>query len=268
MTLFPRFYEEEAIFKVKLKGKTVPVSSLSLEQIKVMYSLFERYYENVNFQQFQKDLSNKTLVILLLTSKKEIKGFSTLTEFEIQKGRKKHHVLYSGDTIIDKEFRGTAALTMEFLKNILLAKVKRPFTPVWWFLISKGYKTYLLLANNFITYYPRFDKETPSEEKELLGEMATKLFGNHYNSETGLIEFPKGEHERLKSLVAPITENIKNQNPKIAFFEKLNPHWQDGVELACLGEVSLMLGIRHPLKVLLKPILKRRVSGELASSNR
>ncbi|MCR9206403.1 MAG: hypothetical protein NXH75_17610, partial [Halobacteriovoraceae bacterium] len=96
-----------------------------------MFSLFERYYENVNYEQFRKDLHNKTKVILLITAQKEIGGFSTLTEFKIDHKGKKHHVLYSGDTIIDKSFRGTAALTMEFLKNILMAKVKRPFSPVW-----------------------------------------------------------------------------------------------------------------------------------------
>jgi hypothetical protein len=255
------------ILRRKLKGITVPVGSLNEDQIKVMYSLFERYYENVNFEQFKSDLYNKTKVILLITSKKEIGGFSTLTEFKIQHDGKSHHVLYSGDTIIDKNFRGTAALTMEFLKNILMAKVKRPFSPVWWFLISKGYKTYLLLANNFITYYPRFDRETPSKEKSILDRMAQTLFKSHYSSQSGLIEFPKEEHERLKTLVAPISETLKEKNPKIAFFEERNPNWQDGVELACIGEVSLMLGIRHPLKIFLKLFKKRRSPSELVPSN-
>lgn len=255
------------IIRRKLKGITVPVDSLKEDQIKVMFSLFERYYENVNFEQFQSDLNNKTKVILLITAQKEIGGFSTLTEFKIEHEGKVHHVLYSGDTIIDKNFRGTAALTMEFLKNILMAKVKRPFSPVWWFLISKGYKTYLLLANNFITYYPRFDKPTPMKEKSILDEMATQLFQDNYSRELGLIEFPKDEHERLKSLVAPISDTLKEKNPKIAFFEEKNPNWQDGVELACIGEVSLMLGIRHPLKVLFKLFKKRRSPSELVSSN-
>lgn len=243
------------------------MSALVESQVQVMFSLFERYYENVSYEQFQSDLYNKSKIILLITSKNEIKGFSTLTEFEIREGGKAHHIVYSGDTIIDKEFRGTAALTMEFLKNILLAKVKRPFKPVWWFLISKGYKTYLLLANNFITYYPRFDRETPKKEKAILTKMATKLFGNKFSEETGLIEFKGEDHERLKSLVAPITDSVRERSPKIAFFEKMNPRWQEGCELACIGEVSLLLGIRHPLKIFFKLFKKRRVPSELISPN-
>lgn len=221
-----------------------------------MFQLFERYYDNVSFEHFCRDLRQKTKVILLLTSQGEIGGFSTLTQYDLDFKGKKHHVLYSGDTIIAKEFRGTAALTMEFLRNIMKAKIKRPFTPVWWFLISKGYKTYLLLANNFINYYPRFDRKTPALEGELIDHVGEKFFSPHYNKEKRLIQFPEGQHEKLKSLVAPITDKLIEQNPKIAFFAERNPQWEKGDELACIGEVSLWLGIRHPLKIMLKMVKK------------
>jgi hypothetical protein len=221
-----------------------------------MFQIFERYYDNVSFEHFCRDLREKTHVILLLTSNNEIGGFSTLTQYDLEYAGKKHHILYSGDTIIAKEFRGTAALTMEFLRNIMKAKLKRPFTPVWWFLISKGYKTYLLLANNFINYYPRFDRKTPKLEQGLIDTLGKRYFSPHYNQECGLIQFPEGQHEKLKSLVAPITPAVKKRSPKIAFFAEKNPNWESGEELVCIGEVSLLLGIRHPLKIAFKLIRK------------
>jgi len=46
---------------------------------------------------------------------------------------------------------------MAFAKHLLLAKIRTPGRRVYWFLISKGYKTYLLLARTFLGFLPRRD---------------------------------------------------------------------------------------------------------------
>ena len=66
-----------------------------------------------------------------------------------------------------------------------MTRLKNPFTPVWWFLISKGYKTYLLLANNFINYYPRYELPTPPLYKDLIGQSALKLYPENYDQHSG-----------------------------------------------------------------------------------
>ena len=38
-------------------------------------------------------------------------------------------------------------------------RIKYPFNELYWLLISKGYKTYLLLANNYYVYYPNIKDE-------------------------------------------------------------------------------------------------------------
>jgi len=165
--------------------------------------------------------------------------------------------LYSGDTIISPEHWGTSVLTMAFLKQMLLLKIKYFNRPVWWFLISKGYKTYLLLANNFINYYPRFDKETPNTYEALLQGLSERIYPGKFNKQTGVIEFLDGEHEKLKSTIAPITSELELKYPKIAFFKKQNSNWERGDELACIGKVDLKLGLLHPLKLLRKNLLKK-----------
>ncbi|MCP4914843.1 MAG: hypothetical protein GY909_17120 [Oligoflexia bacterium] len=245
----------------KLHATTIRIEKLTEQQIGRLFYLYQHYYENTSIEVFERDLSNKTHIILLKNKKGREQGFSTLTRKDIEVDGKIYHVLYSGDTIISPDYWGTAALTMEFLKNIISAKFKRPFSPVYWFLISKGYKTYLLLANNFINYYPRFDRQTPLREAQMIEGFSDSFFPGVYNNQTGLLKFDRSSHEKLKSFVAPITEEMKTKYPKIAFFEKVNPEWMAGDELACIGRVEFGLLIVHPLKVLLKKGKKLKAIG-------
>lgn len=222
-----------------------------------MFKLFSKYYDGVHLEQFRSDLKNKKKVIVIRNKAGQICGFSTLTTFKITHNHREKLCIYSGDTIIDKSYWGTSALTIEFLKNIIAEKLKHPFTDVWWFLISKGYKTYLLMANNFHDYYPCYHKETPAAEAYLLKTLSNKVYPGHYNEKTGLITFEDQSHDKLKDYVAPITEQMCKENPKISFFNFKNPNWEQGDELACIGKVSLALGVTHPIRVLIKIIKKK-----------
>lgn len=244
--------------KPKLFSKTIKISSLREVQIEEMFNLFEIFYENVQFERFKHDLLEKTRIIIMLDSGKRIQGFSTLFDFDFLHKGKNYRILFSGDTIIAPDYWGTSALTMEFLKNIILLKIKYPTRPVWWFLISKGYKTYLLLANNFMNYYPRFDKKTPHEYSALIQGLSEKLYPGKYNKKTGVIDFHVEDHERLRATIAPITEDLINKYPKIKFFQKKNPDWNKGCELACIGEINPILAIVHPLKLIRKLIKKKK----------
>ncbi len=244
--------------KKKLVAKTIKITSLKEQQISEMFKLFEMFYDNVAFERFRSDLLKKSRVILMLNLKKEVKGFSTLDEFDYLHEGKNFRILYSGDTIIDPEHWGTSVLTMAFLKQMLLLKMKYFSRPVWWFLISKGYKTYLLLANNFIHYYPRYDQETPKEYFDLLSGLSNRIYPGKFNQATGVIEFNEGEHEKLKATIAPITKELELKYPKIAFFNHQNPNWQRGDELACIGKVDPLLGVIHPIKLIKKNLIKRR----------
>ncbi|OUR93682.1 hypothetical protein A9Q84_19660 [Halobacteriovorax marinus] len=243
--------------KRKLKANTELVTSLTRETITELYNLYSLYYENVQLDQFTSDLLKKMKIIIMRNPKKEICGFSTITFFSLDDHPEKPYCIYSGDTIIHQDYWGTSALTIEFLKNIMLAKLQNPFKPVWWFLISKGYKTYLLLANNFHEYYPRVNVNTPSDKLNIIESLSEKIYPNCFSRETGIISFDDDNHERLKQFVAPITDQITAKNKKIKFFQDSNPNWEKGDELACIGKVSLALGFTHPYKVIMKPLKKK-----------
>lgn len=241
----------------KLFARTANVAELSQEFKKSMFKLFQTYYENTHEEKFHKDLNAKEKSILLEDKEGSLRGFSTITEIQIQKKEKTIYGVFSGDTVIDSNFWGGTALTMEFFKNVLRVKIKHPKSEVYWFLISKGFKTYLLLANNFKNYYPRYDKETPDKHKEIIEHFAIDLYGDQYQKGKLIIKACE-KFDRLKDSVAPISKVMSEENPKIAFFEKMNPHWQEGDELCCIGKIDIGLVTQY-LSRTLKKILKYKL---------
>ena len=169
-------------------ARTVAVSKIDSASRKTMYGLMQQYYECMEWDRFNKDLDDKDDVILLLDKEtSSIKGFSTLKNIEVTVSGRKAFGVFSGDTVVDRAFWGQRVLGKAFLRYLFIQKAKRPLTPFYWILISKGYKTYLLLANNFNEHYPRYESATPKSAKSLMDQFATSLFGDAYNADTGLI---------------------------------------------------------------------------------
>lgn len=234
----------------RLSAAIVPVADLSKRDLERMFQLMVSYYDSVTEEQFVADLSKKDSVIVLRDSANDlICGFSTLvTITTVVEGRNLRGV-FSGDTVIEKGYWGQRALGKAFLRYLFIEKLRRPFEPLYWLLISKGYKTYLMMANNFSEYYPRFDSETPVEAKKIMDAFYTELYSERYDSKTGLIETSGGS--RLKSGVAEVSQSLTESNPKAAFFQRANPDWNRGVELACIARMTFLMPVKYALKTLI-----------------
>lgn len=232
--------------KHALLAKTVRVKKLSRDDISIMYELFSVYYQNHTRETFEVDLMEKNHVILLRDKAGKLQGFSTLLRVPLQKNGRRVIGVYSGDTVIHKDFWGTGSLGIEFLKYLWKLKIKSLGTPVYWFLISKGYKTYLLMANNFKKHYPRYEEETPAEYKALMGDFYRMKFKYDYLENEDLIVH-SGKSCALKEHVADITPELMGE-PRVAFFEQQNPKWREGHELACIAEMTYFMPLKYTLK--------------------
>ncbi len=237
-----------------LRADTIRAKKVSRLELERMYELFSEYYQNHTFESFQHDLFEKNHVILLKDKKTDkLQGFSTLLRVPLHMNGKKVIGVYSGDTVVNKDYWGSPALGIEFLKYLWKLKVKRLGTPVYWFLISKGYKTYLLMAKNFKTFYPRYESKTPENFKLLMDEFYGHKFPDSYHIESGLI-IHHGTSCALREKVSDITSDLIAE-PRIAFFQNKNPDWGKGDELTCIAEMTLSM----PFKYLLKKFLKVRL---------
>lgn len=243
----------------ELKASIVPVSSVDHATRAAMWELFAEYYEAVSRDNFERDLAGKDHVILVRSARdKAVQGFSTITSFESKVHGRRVVGVFSGDTIMGKAHWRQTVLQRGFLRYVMGVKLRNPLTPVYWFLISKGYKTYLLLSRNFPEYWPRWDKATPPWQAAVLDDFARRRFPDAWRPELGLLKFAECEG-RLKCDVAQVDEKAR-ELPEVRFFEQRNPGHSQGDELCCLGLVSVSQAGSYVLKVARKTLNGRRNS--------
>ncbi len=221
--------------KRKLVGHTIAAESLRPEQTQAMFSLFSEFFEVEDPLTFYQDLKRKQWVILLLEEgTARIQGFSTMAAYVTSFEKQPISIIYSGDTIIRPAFWGTSVLPKTWLETVLNVSQQYP-EPLYWLLLSSGYKTYRYLPLFFEAYYPRCDQATPPHAQALIDHIATELYGCEYNPKTGVVRFARGATP-LRAGVAEIDE-AHRRNPHVAFFLDQNPGHARGDELVCLAEI-------------------------------
>ena len=230
-----------------------------------MFELLRAYYDDVSRAQFLADLAKKDDVILLRDrAGRQIQGFSTLVTVTVRQNGGTCRGVFSGDTVLEKAFWGQRVLGRAFLRYLFWKKLSRPLTPLYWLLISKGYKTYLMMANNFADYDPRYERPTPPDRQALMESFYRALYGPEYDAASHLIR-PASAACHLKAGVAAISPALLAENRKVAFFQQANPDWEKGVELACIARMTLRMPFRYALKSflvdrLLGPLRRLQVS--------
>ncbi|MDF1821296.1 MAG: hypothetical protein P1U64_06985 [Alcanivoracaceae bacterium] len=241
----------------RVYGRYRAINRMSPKDIREMYDIFCKYYGNTSLDTFLEDMSKKTGVIVIRRrSDRHIVGFSTVAVLDLHLRGRKVKGVFSGDTIIEKEYWGSRALVTTFFLVLVRVILANPLTPVFWLLISKGYKTYLLLANNFFRFYPH-PEGAYSDYEALAAEYAEMLFPGSYDSERKVLDFGDG-YQFLRDDVAEITEDMRRRYPKIAFFEERNPGWARGNELPCVGRAGFSDAFRYVFRLMRKRAQTRR----------
>ena len=228
----------------RLAARIVPVPALDAAARDAMWGLFSGYYEDVTREAFERDLSGKRHVILARDAGDgSVQGFSTVTWDRWSHEGRSFIAMFSGDTIVAQAYWGQRALQSRFGAYFTRLQLQHPFTPLYWFLVSKGYKTYLLLTRNFPEHWPRHDKPMPAWERGALDMLARRRFGEAWRSDLGVVRFPLPAG-RLRDGVAPLGEDALAA-PDVRFFHEANPGHARGDELACLARVTPGLWLRY-----------------------
>ena len=220
----------------QLVGEMVARAALSPATVDEMVQLFSEHYELACPEHFRCDLAQKDQVVLLREERQgTLQGFSTLAVYTTTVQGREVGVIYSGDTIIRPAFWGTPALPSVWIKRVLALAAQLP-QPVYWLLISSGYKSYRFLPVFYREFYPRYDYPTPPEQQAILDELAQQQFGAQYDAASGLVRFESGATP-LRPGVADVSEE-RQRNPHIRFFLARNPGHAQGDELVCLTRIA------------------------------
>lgn len=252
--------------RAALNATYARTADIDVHAIRQMYSVYSQYYENTTWDIFLHDLSKKTGAFIMRNAGGRVVGFSTLMTTDVAVNGRKVRGVFSGDTIIERAYWGSRALQFAFFRFLIAEKVRNPFRPIYWFLISKGFKTYLLLANNFFTFYPRHDGGEGEHLSDIVDAYCEHMFPAFYNRESRILDFG-GDYQPLRGDVAEITERMRAESPAIRFFEERNPEWRRGTELPCVGEIGWSDLAKFSIRYATKPASKGSADADAQRSD-
>lgn len=201
-----------------------------------MRALLSRHFEGVEEEQFRADLAEKNWVLLLENDGGELEGFSTLLLYSAEIGGRLATVVYSGDTVVDPSAWGSSILAPAWIGSVLALHERYGQGPLYWLLLTSGFRTYRLLRVFWREYFPRFDRDTPPAVRELVARLARERFGERFDASRGVVRFARPQ--RLKGPLAEVPAARRN-DPHVAFFLAANPGHREGDELACWAELAL-----------------------------
>jgi len=219
----------------RLQASVVAVDALAAREIDEMFDVYVRLYERVTEDAFLRDLAEKQWV-LLLRDAGVVRGFTTILLMDLESRGESLRVVFSGDTGIEPGFWGGQDLVRAWASFMGEVLAHEPGRRLYWFLISKGYRTYLYLPLFFHTFYPRADVPTPIFERDLIDTLGAAKFPGDFNPRTGVVEFAES-HGQLKPRLAD-TPRHRKEHPHVRFFLEKNPRYADGHELVCVAEIS------------------------------
>ena len=217
-----------------LTHKILSVDLLTADAVERMFGLMDKYYGNMRRDNFVCDLACKDGALLVFDADGAICGFTTYAMFHTEFGSRPLSVLYSGDTVIEERYWGSMATTRLF--TALLGECLRHAPhELYWFLLSKGVRTYQLLPLYFRTFYPCSGEATPPLEAGLIDYLAELQFADHYRLESGVVRFGVGG-DYLRD---HFDRRLKSGDQRHAeYFCKINPGYRHGDNLPCIARIS------------------------------
>jgi hypothetical protein len=222
---------------MKLTGQVVRLNDITDVEREEMFLLLETYYANVDRSSFQSDLDEKHWVILLKDPLLGVvRGFSTQMLLHVEVGTRMVRALFSGDTIVRREYWARNPLAHVW-GNFALALIdEHRAGPLVWFLTTKGYKTYRFLPLFFHEFYPRHDQITPTREAEMIDALARHKYPTGYDAASGVLRWGDSGC-RLREGVAEV-DHGRMRDPHIRYFTQLNPGHERGDELCCIAPLT------------------------------
>jgi hypothetical protein len=214
---------------------TIGVSDLEPADRERMFRLLQESYLGVTREAFERDLAAKEHVILLRSGEGEIVGFSTQVRLRLTLPDRTVLAVFSGDTIISEQHRGTFETGREICRYFRRALTEYPGDTVYWLLICKGWRTYRVLRLFFRDYAPRAGTSDPGAFRDVADAFGYGKYPAFYQPSSRLIVFP-GETQRIRP-GSPEAIDHRRSDPDLLFFDKMNPGHERGNELVCVAPI-------------------------------
>jgi hypothetical protein len=199
-----------------------------------MFAIMDRTYLNVRRPVFESDLDAKHWVIQLhCQATHQLVGFSTQVVLRVAVAGQIVHALYSGDTVVDRRHWGDPALAHVWGNLALRLIEKFELAKLYWFLTSKGFRTYRYLPLFFHEFYPRHSVATPPWECEVTRALAERIAPGRFDDARQIISADQSK-DYLRPEFGALHFRTRS-DPHVRFFIERNPGHAHGDELCCLA---------------------------------
>jgi hypothetical protein len=195
-----------------------------------MIALLRSQFDGVTESGFAADLAGKDWALLLLGDDDRITGFTTLSYYRSHHDGHPIRVAYSGDTVIDPANWSAGSVAAAWFRVVSELRSKHPDEPLYWLLISSGYRTYRYLPVLAKRFYPCHEWPTPRNVQALMDHLASERFGSSYDASSGIVRLD--DPQRLRTGIASMPGQ-RLADPHLSFFCERNPGHAEGDELVC-----------------------------------
>jgi hypothetical protein len=219
-----------------LAAEIIDAERARAELLDAMYTLYREHYAAVTPERFADDLTDKTYVLVVRDAEARLRGFSTLAVAKASLEATQLRAIFSGDTIMHRDYWGHQALAFSWIRFAGSIKAQEPGLPLYWFLITKGHRTYRYLSAFSISFFPHWQQATPRRERKVMRLLARQRFGGAFDEARGIIHYPFSRGH-LRPEFACVSD-VERRRDDVSFFLKSNPGYAAGDELVCLTELA------------------------------
>ncbi|MFT4667362.1 MAG: hypothetical protein ACI8YQ_004291 [Polaribacter sp.] len=197
-----------------------------------MWNIYKKYY-NYSKSSFMERVANNNH-FSLYTNQGKIVGFTGLRINKVQSDKKSKLLIYFGQTVIDKQFRGKALLPITGAKLCMKYFWDLLRSDVYFWCDALNYKPYLVFAKTLADFYPTRKRNMPKAIKNLIDFIGNQHYKESYCPETGTVLKPVN---LVSDLSVRVYENDR-KDVDIQFYMKGNPGYIDGHGLITLAPVN------------------------------
>jgi hypothetical protein len=210
-------------------GELIPRSAIGDADIAAMFRLFREHFDNVDEAGFRADLAEKQWVVRIRAGR-TLHGFTSLRYFSLPHAGGQLKLLYSGDTIVAPEARGSSVLARSWIGAVRQLAGYYDAPELYWLLLVSGFRTYRFLPVFWREFFPVYDRTTPVIEQRCMDAAASQLFADRYHADRGIVRFTRPQ------ILKPDQRDIpssRRRDPHVAYFAASNPGFRRGDELVC-----------------------------------
>jgi hypothetical protein len=210
-------------------------SRISADEEERLFQLHSRFFQNLDRDVFHEDFREKDWVITVSEGQDPV-AFSTIRLYQETTDGRSVWILFSGDTVVHPDYWSRNLLVPPFGAFLARLMEERSGEEVYWFLITKGYRTFMFLPVFFRQFVPAVENDAPPAWKQLLDTVARRRFPDCYDPCTGIVSHC-GKRDFLVPELREVPES-RRDGRWVRFFLEKNPGYVRGDELCCLTRIS------------------------------